>query len=135
MLPSASTRLLLLLALGLGLLGHPAAANPAPTPGEPPAGAGSAFLITLRPVQPDAAAGETEKSRITAHFDYLRTLREQGTLVLAGLTAEPYSEILIIKARDGAEAERILVADPAVRGNVFRSELRPFQIVVVGAGR
>ena len=134
MLPSAGTRLLLL-ALGLGLLGPPAAANPAQPAGEPPAGAGSAFLITLRPVQPEAAAGDAEKARITAHFEYLRTLREQGRLILAGLTAEPYSEVLIIKARDGAEAERMLVADPAVRGTVFRSELRPFQIVVVGAAR
>jgi uncharacterized protein YciI len=137
MLPTArpAVRCLLFALVLLSPAGGAGAAAPAPEEAPPGAGEGTTFLITLRPAQPETVAGEAEKARITAHFDYLKGLKDQGTLVLAGLTADSYSELLIIRARDAADAERIMVADPAVRGNVLRAELHPFRIVLAASGR
>jgi len=122
------------LAVALGLmvtllfLAPPASAAkkeaPAPTPPK------SRFLIRLSPVHPEAAATDEEKARIVMHFDFLKTLLADGKLVLAGMNSDDYTSLLLIEATDREEAERIMMSDPAVSGNVYQAELHPFQIVL-----
>ena len=110
------------------LLAPPASAAkkdpPAPAPPR------SRFLVLLSPVRPEAAATDEDKARIVMHFDYLKTLLADGKLVLAGMSSDDYKSLLLIEAADREEAERIMMSDPAVSGNVYQAELHPFQIVL-----
>lgn len=105
--------------------------------GEPPASpvAKPHFLIRLKPARAEGAATDEEKARILLHFDYLKTLQSQGKLVLAGVSTDDYTGIVIVEAAGQMEAERIMLADPAVSGNVYLPELHPFQIALKSSAR
>ncbi|MCI0658779.1 MAG: YciI family protein, partial [Acidobacteria bacterium] len=111
------------------VLARPAAfaAKKEPPPPAPPK---SRFLIRLSPANPGAAATEEMKARIVMHFDYLKTLLPDGKLVLAGMSTDDFTEILLIEAADREEAERIMTSDPAVSGSVYQAELHPFRVVL-----
>jgi uncharacterized protein YciI len=100
-----------------------------------PSDAKSHFLIRLKPARTEGAATDEEKARILLHFDYLKTLRAQGKLVLAGVSTDDYTGIVIVEAAGQMEAERIMLADPAVSGNVYLPELHPFQLALKGSAR
>jgi len=111
-------------------------------PGAVPAGAGekaadaaeaprSQFIILLQPARTGKAATESDKAKITEHFDYLKRLLAEGNLLLAGLSTDDYRGIVVIRARDRLDAERIMASDPAVGANVFLAELHPFQVALM----
>jgi uncharacterized protein YciI len=95
----------------------------------------SQFLIRLKPSRTEGPATDEEKARILLHFDYLKTLQSEGKLVLAGMSTDDYTGIVIVEAAGQMEAERIMLADPAVSGNVYLPELHPFQIALKGPSR
>ena len=103
--------------------------------GSAPAAEKSQFLIRLMPRHPEAAASEDEKARIVKHFDYLKALQSDGTLVLAGISTDDYAGIVIVEAAGREEAERIVASDPAVSGNVYQAEIHPFRVVLSGGDR
>jgi uncharacterized protein len=107
---------------------HPPGASAGKKDPPAPAPTKSQFVIRLSPVHPEAAATEEEKARIVMHFDYLKMLLADGKLLLAGMSPDDYTGILLIEAVDREEAERIMTADPAVSGNVYQAELHPFRI-------
>ncbi len=119
----------ILLLAGIGL---PAAGRP-DREGAAASSPRNHFLIRLRPARPGGAATEEEKNRITRHFDYLRELSAEGKVVAAGMATDVYEEIVVIQAPDRLEAERIMVSDPAVSGDVLLAELHPFTLVFPGA--
>ena len=100
-----------------------------------PAAEKSRFLIRLMSLHPEAAASEDEKARIVMHFEYLKALQSDGTLVLAGISTDDYAGIVIVEAAGRAEAERIVASDPAVSGNVYQAEIHPFRVVLSGGDR
>lgn len=89
------------------------------------------------------APTELEQTKVAEHARYVRSLLAQGRLVLAGPSYEPtlYPEtehaiplelpppgIVVFKARDDAEARRILENDPAVAAGVFKGRVNAFTL-------
>jgi uncharacterized protein YciI len=101
---------------------------------------GSFMTQYLYRIQPTRAtmltegATEAEAAKVSAHFNYLKSLMEQGVVILAGrtLNTDPTSFGIIIFNADSDEAARALVdADPAVSGGVMRAELFPYRVALI----
>ena len=92
------------------------------------------WLVVLRPVRDEMPFQPTdEEARIVGeHYEYLRALRAEGRLVLAGPSALPGDTIGlgIFDQDDRAEVEAIVAADPAVAGGIMTAEIRPYHIAV-----
>ena len=91
-------------------------------------------------IQPTRAAmltegpTEGEAALVSAHFNYLKALVEQGVVILAGrtLNTDPSSFGIIIFNADSDDSARALVdADPAVSGGVMRAELFPYRVALI----
>lgn len=91
-------------------------------------------------IQPTRAAmlpegpTEAEAALVSAHFNYLKALREQGVVILAGrtLNTDPTSFGIVIFNADSDDSARALVdTDPAVSGGVMRAELFPYRIALI----
>lgn len=96
------------------------------------------YLYRIEPSRPEMlAAGATpaDERAVGDHFEYLRELTEAGVVLLAGrtLNTDPSAfGIVIFRAADDAAARRVVDADPAVAAGVFRAELFPYRIALVG---
>ena len=92
------------------------------------------WLVVLRPVRPEMPFEPTEEeSRIVSeHYEYLKHLRAEGRLVLAGPSALPGDTfgLGIFDQDDRGEVEAIVAADPAVTGGIMTAEIRPYRISV-----
>ncbi|MBN2565341.1 MAG: hypothetical protein JXB46_06490 [Candidatus Eisenbacteria bacterium] len=101
----------------------------------------SEYLYKVQPTRPQMLTeGLTpeEDQAVEAHFEYLRDLAEQGVVLLAGRTrnTDPTSfGIVIFRAGSVESAREMMEGDPAVRAGVFRAELYPYSIALVGALR
>lgn len=95
------------------------------------AGTESQFIIRLKPSRPEGGATEEEKAKIVQHFEYLQELFSRGKLILAGMALDDFAAVVIIRAGDRLEAERIMAGDPAVGANVFLAELHPFTVTLM----
>ena len=130
MKPKTMLMVSVFLGVFLTLMLPPPAASAAKKEPPAPSAPKSRFLIRLSHVHPEAAASDEVKARIVMHFDYLKTLLPDGTLVLAGMSTDDFTEILLIEAADREAAERIMASDPAVSGNVYQAELHPFRVIL-----
>jgi peroxiredoxin Q/BCP len=102
---------------------------------EPSAAALRAWVIFLEPVRTEMVSAPTkaEAETVSEHFAYLKRLRDEGILVLAGPSLEPPQVgIVIFRAVDRPQAERILAADPAVAGGVFRARMQEMKLSLLG---
>jgi uncharacterized protein YciI len=99
----------------------------------------SEYLYKVQPTRPQMLTeGLTpeEDQAVGAHFKYLRDLTERGVVLLAGRTKNTDSTsfgIVIFRASSLASAREVMNGDPAVRAGVFRAELYPYSIALVGA--
>ena len=94
----------------------------------------SEFLYQMEPAREAMVDDPTEEesARIQEHFQYLKSLAEQGVVVLAGRTTErPFTGLVVIRAADRAEAEALMDRDPAIRAGVFRGRMSPFRIALL----
>lgn len=76
-----------------------------------------------------------EERLVGEHFAYLKNLTEKGVVLLAGrtLNTDPSSfGIVIFKAGDEKEARKIFEEDPAVKAGVFKGDLFPYSVALVG---
>jgi uncharacterized protein YciI len=89
------------------------------------------WLVVLRPVREEMPFEPTdEESRIVSeHYEYLKQLRAEGRLVLAGPSALPGDTfgLGIFDQDDRAEVEAIVAADPAVTSGIMTAEIRPYR--------
>ena len=95
------------------------------------------YLYKIRPTRDGflVESTPTEDRIVSEHCRYLEVLTEKGTVLLAGrtLNADPSSfGIVIFLAETEAAAREILEGDPAVKAGVFRGELFPYRIALVG---
>ncbi len=96
----------------------------------------SHYLYRIRPAREGFLAESTpeEDAIVAQHFEYLRSLTEQGVVLLAGRTltddAGSHGVVVFCADSDGA-ARTVMNADPAVAAGVFRAELYPFRIALV----
>jgi len=92
------------------------------------------WLVVLRPVRDEMPFEPTEEeSRIVGeHHEYLKRLRAEGRLVLAGPSAIPGDTfgLGIFEQDDRADVEAIVAADPAITGGIMTAEIRPYRISV-----
>src|SRR5262249_17269439 len=75
---------------------------------------------------------EEEARIVSEHYEYLKQLRAEGRLVLAGPSAVPADAfgLGIFDQDDRADVEAIVAADPAVTGGIMTAEIRPYRISV-----
>lgn len=69
---------------------------------------------------------EFEKKMVSEHFEYLKDLTNDGTVLLAGRTSNTDNSshgIVIFQATSEENARKIMNEDPAVKSRVFRAEL------------
>jgi len=92
------------------------------------------WLVVLRPVREEMPFEPTDEELqiVSEHYAYLKQLRAEGRLVLAGPSALPGDTfgLGIFDQDDRAEVEAIVAADPAVTGGVMTAEIRPYRISV-----
>ena len=95
------------------------------------------FLYKIQPSRPEMLTeGPTDdEARIVGqHFEYLKTLLADGSLILAGRTQntdESSFGIVIFRAASEAQAREIMDRDPAVQQGVMRAELFPYRVALM----
>ena len=97
----------------------------------------SQYLYRIQPVRMGFLVESTqEEDRIVGdHFRYLQRLTEEGVVLLAGRTLNTDSSsfgLVIFEAESEASARELVQNDPAVESSVFRAELFPFSVALVG---
>ncbi len=68
------------------------------------------------------------KDAILRHVDHLRNLDKEGKLVLCGPFSDHPSALVVVRAKDKAEAQVIAERDPFVGDGLRDYELRTWQI-------
>jgi len=94
------------------------------------------YLYRVQPTREGFLIESTpdEDAIVSEHFEYLKTLTEQGIVLLAGrtLTTDAASHGLVLLRAESERAARALMnGDPAVAAGLFRAELLPFGIALV----
>ena len=71
-----------------------------------------------------------EEERVwETHFEHLKALLAEGTLILAGPTlGRVNTGINVFEAPDEAAAQAIMERDPVIAGGYARGELRPMRV-------
>lgn len=91
------------------------------------------YLIQYRPPRATFIedATEAETNAVGEHFEYLKALLEQGTLILAGRTDDASVGLFIFEAENDEAAETIRKNDPAVQAGVFSAEVKLFRLALI----
>lgn len=72
---------------------------------------------------------DREEEVWTAHFERLKRMEVEGTLVLAGPTLGKKNDgIVIFEAPDEEAARKVMDEDPTIVAGFARGELRPFRV-------
>ena len=88
------------------------------------------WIYFIHPPRENFAATMTaeEEAVWDVHFERLKRMLDEGTLILAGPTLGPVNTgIAVIEAPDEAAAREIMETDPVIEGGYARGELRPFR--------
>lgn len=93
------------------------------------------YLITYLPPRANFAAEATaeESAVIERHFEYLKLQEDKGRLILAGRVEDSRFGIAVIGAASEKEARGIMENDPAFKEGVFKGELLPFRLALLGS--
>ena len=79
-----------------------------------------------------------ERELVRRHFAYFEDLVQQGVVLLAGRPWMPDPRtfgIAILRARNQAEAEAMVAADPAAEEGVILAEVYPFEVFLPASSR
>jgi uncharacterized protein YciI len=75
---------------------------------------------------------DEERQVWAVHFERLKRLLAEGTLILAGPTLGPVNTgICIFEADDEPAARRIMEEDPTIASGIATGELRPFRVALL----
>lgn len=96
----------------------------------------SQYLYRVAPTRAGFLLESTpeEDAIVSAHFQYLKALTEQGGVLLAGRTLNTDATshgLVVLEADSEAHARSLMENDPAVKAGVFSSELFPFSVALV----
>jgi len=89
------------------------------------------WIYFIHPPRDDFAATMSAEERDVwgVHFERLKRLLDDGTLVMAGPTLGALNTgVAIFEAPDEDAARRIMDEDPVIAGGFARGELRPFRV-------
>ena len=73
------------------------------------------------------APSDEEMAVMSDHFQYLRGLLDNDTLVMAGPALDASFGIVVFEAADEAKAREIMNADPSVQAGVMNATLHPYR--------
>ena len=79
---------------------------------------------------------DAEKAIIEEHFDYVKSLTDQGIVLVFGRTQNRDAGafgIVIFRAGSSEEARSIMNNDPAVKQGIMRAELYPYKVAGLNA--
>jgi len=86
-------------------------------------------MVTIGPTDQEAAI-------MSQHFNYLKSLTDEGTVLLFGRTQNSDARtfgLAIFRAASQDEAQSIMNNDPAVKERVMRAELYPYKVAGLNA--
>ena len=83
------------------------------------------FAILYHPGPAWRAGVPMEKQGLRDHFFYLRALDKDGRIVIAGPVG-PDGGLILLLARDQADADHVVAADPAVVAGLFVGKAKRF---------
>ena len=89
------------------------------------------WIYFIHPPRENFAATMTEEEQQVwgVHFERLKRLLADGTMIVVGPTLGPVNTgIAIFEAPDEDAARTIMEEDPVIAGGYARGELRPFQV-------
>jgi uncharacterized protein YciI len=89
------------------------------------------WIYFIHPPRANFAAtmSAEEESVWSVHFERLKRLHAEGTIILVGPTlGETNTGICIFEAPDDVAARRIMDEDPVIAGGYARGELRPMRV-------
>lgn len=93
------------------------------------------FVYILRPVPrllDDKAWTEQDNTIVGKHFEHLKRLTEQGTVILAGRTlGDNPMGLVVFEAASEVEARKLMESDPAIAGGIMTGELHPFRVALL----
>jgi uncharacterized protein len=89
----------------------------------------SEWLCIIRPPRATFMEDSTpeEDALMSAHFEYLKRLLDEGKLILAGPSLGPVFGVIVLEAESEEEARRLIDADPSVAAGLQTPELSPFR--------
>jgi uncharacterized protein YciI len=96
------------------------------------------YIYRIQPTRPEMLSEgltEEESEATSDHYAYLKSLLEEGVLVLAGRTLNTDVSafgIVILNANSEEEARQIVLNDPAVVRGVMNAELFPYRVALMG---
>lgn len=98
----------------------------------------SQYLYCIKPTRDGFLIKSTpeEDAIVSAHFNYLKQLTEQGIVLMAGRTlhTDETSHGLVVFVADSVEAAQdIMTHDPAIQAGIFSSELFPFAVALASS--
>ena len=89
------------------------------------------WIYFIHPLRDNFAATMTDEEQAVwgVHFERLKRLLAEGTLIMAGPTlGDVNTGIAVFEAPDEEAARRIMDEDPVFVAGFARGELRPFQL-------
>ena len=99
--------------------------------GYPPAPPMPEWIYFIHPPRENFAATMTDEEQEVwgVHFQRLKRLLDEGTMIAVGPTLGPVNTgIAIFEAPDEDAARTIMEEDPVISGGFARGELRPFRL-------
>lgn len=93
------------------------------------------FLFLYRPGPAWVAGRPIHQQDLRGHLDFMTRLHRAGTAFAGGPYVGEDGGMAVIRARDLAEAQRLLAADPAILNGVFAAEIRQWRPVLHGDDR
>jgi uncharacterized protein YciI len=89
------------------------------------------WIYFIHPPRDNFAATMTDEETAVwgVHFERLRRLYAEGTVIVVGPTLGPKNTgICIFEAPDEPSAQKIMAEDPVLQGGFATGELRPFKV-------
>jgi uncharacterized protein len=87
------------------------------------------FALCYRPGPAWLPGKSVFEQPLQAHLAYMRSLREAGSLVLAGPYSDDTGGLVALEADSREAACEIVDGDPAVRAGVMLAEVHPWLIM------
>jgi len=75
-----------------------------------------------------------DNKMVEEHLAYLKMLLNEGVIILAGRTLNEDDKmfgIVIFEAETQADAQAIMVNDPAVKSGIMIAELHPYRVALI----
>jgi uncharacterized protein YciI len=118
-------QILMILVCSMHMFGAEPATQPTTRPVE--AGRVTLYVAIVKPGETwlaNKAAGKPND--LSAHFAYVKRMREEGKLILGGPFADGAGGLLVYRADSMEEARKLMSADPACVQKIFEFEMHPW---------